>query len=339
MRAKAVIAGDIGGTHVRLALVDREGKIYGLIKREVKEASKTDSLAFLKAVHKWCVELIEQGQQMNFSVLGVGLGVAGKLDYREGAITFSPNLPHLNGFPIGARLSENLALPVVIENDANVFGLGESWHGAAKNWNNWLGVTLGTGVGGCLFLDGELWRGDEEAGFAGEIGHTTIVPGGLQCACGKRGCLEAYSSEGGLIRQVLSDVQNGWKSAPMRPLFAEYYKKNISLMNAKILSQLAEKGDTYARFLFERFGEVLGIAISNIFTSLGIFRAVIGGGVSNAWDLFAPSIFKALKEHSSMVDFNKIKISKSPLGDKAALLGAARCILKKFEPNTLAIDF
>jgi glucokinase len=326
MNHEAVIAGDIGGTNVRLSLVDREGNIHLLTKREVKEASKTDPLLFVKVVKEWISELIKHGDKHGLSVLGIGLGVAGKLDYTRGIISFSPNLPHLNGFPIVAELSESLSLPVIIENDANAFGLGEHWVGAAKNWNNWLGVTLGTGVGGCIFLNGRLWRGDDDAGFAGEIGHTTVVPEGLNCACGKRGCLEAYSSESGLIRQVISDIQNNWKDAPVRPSDFEYYLKNANSITAKSLYERGQEGDRYAGFLFERFGEALGIAIANIFTTLGIFQAVLGGGVSGAWDLFIPSLYKSLKKNCSMVDFSKIKITRSSLGDKAALLGAAKCI-------------
>ena len=99
-----------------------------------------------------------------------------------------------------------------------------------------------------------------------------------------------------------------------------------------MLFEQAQVGDPYARALFDRFGEILGIAISNVFTTLGIFRAVIGGGVSNAWSAFFPSLEKSLREHCSMVDFSKIVISKSSLGDKAALLGAARCAFSSFEP-------
>jgi len=328
----AVISGDVGGTHVRLALINKKGTILSLVKKQVKEASKDDPYAFLKAVETWCKDLIAQAGKAEFNVIGVGLGVAGKIDYDRGAILFSPNLPHLNGVSVVSELSSALDLPVIIENDANAFGLGEGWIGSARDWENWLGITLGTGVGGCIVLNGELWRGDKNAGFSGEIGHTTIVPGGMPCNCGKKGCLEAYASESGLRRHVVSDIQDEWKNCVFKPTYPDYYITNMNNITSKMLFEQAQAGDPYAKSLFDRFGEILGIAISNVFTTLGIFRAVIGGGVSNAWSAFFPSLEKALREHCSMVDFSKIVISKSFLGDKAALLGAARCAFSSFEP-------
>jgi|GEM_PF-352840 len=331
-RNSAVISSDVGGTHVRLALIDKKGTILSLVKRQVKEASKDDPCAFIKAVGTWCKDLITNADQAGFDVIGVGLGVAGKIDYEKGAILFSPNLPHLNGVFIASELSGDLDLPVVIENDANAFGLGEGWIGSAREWENWLGITLGTGVGGCIVLKGELWRGDKDAGFSGEIGHTTIVPGGMTCNCGKKGCLEAYASESGLKKHVMSDIQDEWKNCVFKPTYPDYYITNVNNITAKMLFEQAQAGDPYAKALFDRFGEILGIAISNVFTTLGIFRVVIGGGVSNAWSAFFSSLEKALREHCSMVDFGKIVISKSSLGDKAALLGAARCAFSGFKP-------
>ncbi|MCX7823408.1 MAG: ROK family protein [Syntrophobacterales bacterium] len=324
--SEVVISGDIGGTHIRLSLVGKDGRIYSMVKREINETSRDDAHVFLASVKAWCIELFEYAKESRLSVLGVGLGVAGKIDYRRGLILFSPNLPVSHNISLVSELSSSLSLPVFIENDANAFGLGEAWMGGAREWKSWLGITLGTGVGGCIFLNGKLWRGDEEAGFAGEIGHTTVIPGGLVCACGKKGCLEAYSSEGGLRRQVFIDVKEGWKGSPVRPSDPDFYIKNVSNLTAKILFKRAlEEDDAYARYLFDQLGRMLGISISNVFTTLGIHRVVIGGGVSNAWDLFVPSLYEALKDNCSMVEFQKILIVKSPLADSAAILGAARC--------------
>lgn len=322
---KVVIAGDIGGTNVRLSLIGIRGEIYSIIKKEVKEASREDPSLFLAYIKDWCRDLIEEAGRSGLSVVGLGFGIAGKIDYRKGVVVFSPNLPVINGIPLVSELSLTFSLPVALENDANVFGLGEAWMGCAVEWKNWLGITLGTGVGGCIFFDGKLWRGDEEAGFAGEIGHTTVIPDGFQCACGKKGCLEAYSSEGGLKRQVLADVREDWKHCPVKPSDPEFYLENSGDLTARDLFRQAERGDVYAKYLFDRFGRMLGIGISNVFTTLGIYRAVIGGGVSNAWNFFECSLYRALKEHCSMLDVEKVVILKSLLGDRAALLGAAKC--------------
>ena len=138
------------------------------------------------------------GRPAGLEPVAVGLGVAGKIDAKEGSVVFSPNLPRLDGYPLGRRLAESLQIPVYMENDANVFGLGESFTGAARGFPNWVGIVLGTGTGGCLFLNGKLWEG-EGLGFSGEIGHMIVEPGGPACPCGSKGCLEAFASARALV--------------------------------------------------------------------------------------------------------------------------------------------
>ncbi len=320
-----VVAGDLGGTHLRLALVARDGTIYSLRKEGIATSLRREPLRFLSFVTSLVEELIALARSDGGDVTSVGFGVAGKIDRVRGTILFSPNLPHLNGVPFGEELSKRLSLPVMIENDANVFGLGESWRGKARGWEHWLGITLGTGVGGCLMLCGTLWHGEEGIGFVGEIGHTTVFPEGLPCACGKRGCLEAYASEGGLRRQVAHDSANNWQGCTPTPLFQDQYHP---MMTAKALFDLATQGDPYAVALFQRFGYALGVAVANAFTLLGIRRAVIGGGVSEAWPCFAPSLEVSLRENCSMLASHEMVVVKSDLGDSAALLGAATVAFK-----------
>lgn len=307
----AVIAADIGGTHVRSALVTEDGRIILQEKRPRIKGSTPEEIIsdWINLVH----HLEARAQGLGLRVIALGLGIAGKIDAREGRVIFSPNIPELNGFDLSSALKGRLSYPVAIDNDANVFGRGELWLGKGSRYKDFLGVTLGTGVGGCIALNGRIWTGSRGIGFAGEIGHTTIYPGGRLCMCGKLGCLEAYASEGGLVRYITD-----------RGLYKD---RGISDISAKKVYQMALSGDPTARRLFEELGTALGIAVANAFTLLGIRCAIIGGGVSNAWEAFYGSLFQATAEHCSMLSPKEIILEKSELGDSAALLGAARLAL------------
>ncbi len=307
---EAVLSGDIGGTHIRLAVVDTAGNIIRLIKVKIERSTGRSNLT--KQLISSAQELIQWASTKNIKILGVGIGIAGKIDPSEGKVIFSPNLPEANGKNISKIVSEYTKCPVFIDNDANVFGRGEAWRGEGSKVRSWLGITLGTGVGGCIILNNKLWQGDKNIGFVGEIGHMTIYPDGFRCACGKRGCLEAYASEGGLLRRIAHD---------------NLYSSSGRIKSAKLLYLKALEGDPVAVKLFEDFGRALGIAIANGFTLLGVRHAIIGGGVSQAWEVFKQSMFDAAYSNCSMLSSDQIFIVKSKLGDEAAILGAAKLVL------------
>ena len=205
-----------------------------------------------------------------------------------------------------------------MENDANVFGLGESWTGAARGVRNWVGITLGTGTGGCLFLNGKLWEGDD-LGFSAEIGHMIVEPGGPVCPCGSKGCLEAFASARALVSGARRAVrEQKLKEGPLHALERE------GKLSAQTIYACAKRGDPTALALFDKMGWALGICLANIFSALGIRRAVIGGGVSPAWDLFIGPLEKALAQNCSMLDPGLALVMQSRLGNDAALIGAAR---------------
>ncbi|SFM48739.1 ROK family protein [Thermodesulforhabdus norvegica] len=309
--SRAVIAADIGGTHVRFALVTEKGEILLQEKRSRIRGSTPERM-----IYDW-IEIAKglesRAQGFGLKVSALGFGIAGKIDVEEGRVIFSPNIPELNGFDVVAFLRSHLAYPVAIDNDANVFGRGELWVGKGSKYPDWLGITLGTGVGGCVILDGRVWTGSRGIGFAGEIGHTTVYPNGRLCMCGKRGCLEAYASEGGLLRHI-ANCGSG----------KEY---GLSALSAKRLYDMALSGNPEACRLFEEFGTALGIAIANAFTLLGIRCAIVGGGVSNAWGVFYEPLLRATVNNCSMLNAEDIVIEKSELEDSAALYGAARLAL------------
>ena len=265
-----------------------------------------------------CGTLTDSATTMGLEVGAIGLGVAGKIDSSSGTVIFSPNLPMLNGYPLGKDLQQNMAIPVCMENDANVFGLGESWAGAARGIRNWAGIVLGTGAGGCLFLGGKLWEGDC-LGFSAEIGHMIVEPGGPDCPCGSKGCLEAFASARALVSGAKKALRGqGTKESLLHKTEME------GKLSAESIYDCAKRADPTALALFDKMGWALGICLANVFSALGIRCAVIGGGVSSAWDLFIGPLQKSLAQNSSMLDPGAALILRSRLGNDAALIGAAR---------------
>ncbi|MEJ5348526.1 MAG: ROK family protein [Desulfosoma sp.] len=311
---------DVGGTFIKMGLFDEKGDQHRFERLPSNASGPPEAL--LQNLAQACRNLMIAAQKAQGRVLAVGLGVAGKLDTKEGTVVFSPNLPNMQGFPLAPRLQQALEIPVFMENDANVFGLGERWAGQGRDVSNWIGVTLGTGVGGCLVADGSLWLGDQ-LGFVGEIGHMIIDPDGPLCACGQTGCLEAHASGSALVRDMTEALRHG---TPM-PTSIEQAILEKSL-TAEHVFYAAQAGNPQARDLFRRMGWALGLALGNLFTFLGIQTAILGGGVSQAWPLFFPSLMETLHTRYRMLDATKIKVYRSTLGAQAPLYGAAHLAWK-----------
>ncbi len=307
---------DIGGTHLRAGLIDADGQV--LRRTKAATGGEYGPEAVLERLLASCRTLMENAAPGGRRIAAVGLGVAGKIDRAAGTVVFSPNLRALDGFPIARRLENAIGLPVILENDANVFGLGEGWRGAARDIENWVGLTLGTGVGGVLILGGRLWTGDN-LGFEGEIGHMIVDPHGPWCICGLRGCLEAHASGRALSNGVQEAIDAG---VPCESALVELSRSGR--LSPETVYARATSGDALAIRLFDRMGWALGLALANLFTALGIRHAVLGGGVSAAWDRFIDPLHRSLRAHSAMLDADSAVIRKAALGDDAALLGAAR---------------
>jgi glucokinase len=333
MKSDVVMGGDIGGTHMRIALVEENGNFLHWSK------TATDVRAGAKDVVNrlilQCREGMAVAARMERTVSAFGLGVAGKIDRLGGTVLFSPNLPSLARYPLAEVLRSALALPVFMENDADSFGMGENLFGAGRGISNWIGLTLGTGVGGCIILGGHLWRGDD-LGYSGEFGHMVIDPNGPECACGLKGCLEAHASSSALYNGVRELVARG--ELRDGPLHEAWTAGNLT---SEQIHRQAAQGDIPAARLFHRMGWALGLVIAGQFSALGIRHAVIGGGVSKAWDQFIAPLKQSLNAHSSMLKGEEAVVLRTELGDKAALIGSAYLAKLQLSPpfrETKGID-
>ena len=306
----AVAGVDIGGTNIKVALVDpASGRLVD--RQSFKTMAERGPEAVVQDLADFLRELSQQAGARGFRISGVGVGCAGIIDSREGLVLTSPNLPAWVRFPLGPLLATHLRLPVVVGNDADCIGCGEYWLGAGRDLGDFLGIALGTGVGGCLIIGGKAWTG--VGGSAGEVGHMTIEPEGERCLCGNRGCLETLASASWLVRRAKERLRRG---SPSR-------LDATGPLDAETIYRAAMDGDRLAGELFAQVGKGLAIAIANVIQLLGIRGVVIGGGLGRAWDAFIGPLREELTQRLTMAPVAEVRIVRAELGDDAGSLGAA----------------
>lgn len=315
---KAVIGADIGGTNLRAALIDRNGKILS------RKSRSSDAKKGIEYVMKNLILLLTEILEYE-SVSGIGIGIPGIIDVDKGILTQAPNISKVRNYPVKEKLTHELglAIDVTIENDANCAALGEWWLGAGKDTNSMIILTLGTGLGGGIILDGKLWRGVN--GMGGEIGHMTIDPDGPKCNCGNYGCLESFASAEA-IRRI---VEQGLTDKNLKTVLRDEVKQTEKHDIPEIVGRAAKVGDRFALGIWESFGRALGIAIANLTNLLNVEMIIIGGGLSNSWDLFKDIVIKEAKSRGLRAPMENVKIRKCKLGDGAGLLGAGYLALKE----------
>ncbi len=305
-----VIGLDLGGTNIRAAAVTQKGEILHKVKipTEVPKGREMVIANILKVI-----AIIRQ-ELKSLKLSAVGMGIPGIIFFDKGIVAQSPNFPDWIDFNLRGRMNKGLDVPFYIDNDANLAAVGEGWMGAGKNFDSFCMLTLGTGVGGGIVLNKNIWRG--EYGMAGELGHITIYPDGHPCNCGNRGCLEQYASATGIVRMAKELGVGSW----------ELGEKNIT---ADAIYQLAKNGDKNSLEIFQRMGKILGIGIADIVTILNIELFIIGGGVADAWDYFAPSTIEEIRNRTYRITGKRVKIVKAKLGDDSGIFGAAYTAMKE----------
>ncbi|HEV2835289.1 MAG TPA: ROK family glucokinase [Pyrinomonadaceae bacterium] len=302
-----IFAADLGGTHLRAATVDERGQIRCRSKQNTPQ--RTDANEIVAAL----VSAVKDIGCVSDGLKAISLVVPGTVKVEDGTVVKAPNLPCLDGFPLTAALTRELGLPAILENDANAAAVGEMWQGAAQGCRTIICVTLGTGVGGGIILDGELWRGVD--GAAAEIGHMCVDPfGGVACTCGSRGCLEVFASATAIVRMTR-------EASPRYPDSVLHRQDELS---AESIFAAGLKGDELALEIFRRMGIYLGVGLANLINILNPEMIVIGGGVANGWDLFEKHMLHEVEERAFPLLAARVKIVRAKCGDDAGLLGAAR---------------
>lgn len=294
---------------MRVAAIDDNGSILFRTKSETPTTEDAQEILYLIIEQ---AEKCRQAVESKGRIAGIGTVVPGTVNVGAGIVLQAPNVPALNDFSITVEIERKLHLPCFLENDANAAAIGESWRGASKDVQNSICVTLGTGVGGGIILNGKILRGID--GTAGEIGHICVEPFGAPCGCGSRGCVEQYASASA-VKRLAHELSRKFPDSQL-------HKNNNP--NALEIYQAGKSGDALALEVFRQQGFYLGIALAGLINVLNPEIIVIGGGAADGWDLFLPSMEAEIKGRSYREPANRAKITRAELGDDAGILGAAR---------------
>ncbi len=307
-----VIGMDMGGTNTVFGIVDARGNV--LSKSAVKTGTHQDINLYIEDIYVELNKLIDDAGGIS-KIKGIGVG-APNGNYYTGNIEFAPNLNWKGVIPFSNLMSEKFGIPTVLTNDANAAAIGEMTYGAARGMKNFIMITLGTGVGSGIVIDGKLVYGHD--GFAGELGHTCSVRNnGRQCACGKTGCLETYASANGVARTAREILETRKDDSLLRNIPAES-------ITSKDVHDAALQGDQVALEIFEYTGKILGEALSDFVAFSAPEAIVLFGGLTKSGDYIMKPIVEHMEKNLLAIWKGKVKVLFSDLKEAdAAILGAS----------------
>lgn len=306
---------DVGGTGTKFGIVDRLGNL--LYSSEMSTRKHNEVENFIADLHANLVPMIEQAGGIG-RIKGIGLG-APNGNYYTGTVEYAPNLPWKGILPFSKMIEDKFKLPVVLTNDANAAALGEMMYGAAQGMNDFIMITLGTGVGSGIVANGKLIYGHD--GFAGELGHTIIIPDGrMHEGTGKRGSLESYASATGVRLTALELLANSSTPSVLRNLPHDQ-------IDSKAVYDAAIEGDELAKETFEYTGKILGMALANFVMFSSPEAIILFGGLTKAGELILKPTREHMEDNLIQVFQNKVKILVSHLkASDAAILGASALV-------------
>lgn len=310
---------DIGGTYIKFGFVHPTLGIVG--KSRFASQPIKDANSFIEILSK---EIHSLKETLNFKheIIGIGIGAPG-ISKEKGKVAHSANVSFLNNVNLIKLLEDKFELPVELSKDSNIAAIGEMTFGAAVQMKNFILITLGTGLGCSVVVNGEILEGN--SGLAGEFGHIIIEENGRLCGCGRRGCLETYASGKGVVRTVFELLANSNEKSSLRSF-------SFNDLNPEIIFQAANDGDSIAILAYLKVGKILGNKISNLFTLFDPEAVILSGGIMKASSLLLPAINAEIENSAlySLKDKTNILLSELGVND-AALLGAACLILNKKE--------
>lgn len=300
-----VIGIDLGGTKTAVGLVDENGDV---ISREIFSTKDPD------ATVKEMIKSIDSMIAKMGRIRGIGVGSPGPIDSKKGMVVCPPNLPLWRDIPLADILKDRYRVDVFLNNDANVAALGEWLFGAGKGADNFIYITVSTGIGGGAILNGRFYEGENANAL--EVGHATIDYRGPRCGCGNYGCFEVMASGTALARFAKEAVAEGKNS-----VLAGY--ENIK---AEDVFDAAKKGDALAVKLVDEEALYLGIGLTNVINSFNPGLIAIGGGVSKAWDMYSEMMTQVIKERALPTNYEAVRIVRAKLGEDIGIIGAASLV-------------
>lgn len=319
MKKKLAIGIDIGGTNTQFGFISEDGNC--IIKDSISTILYPDIDSFLEGLYS-AIKQSKNKIKEDFEIVGIGIG-APNGNYYSGSIEYAPNLKWKGIINLTELVKEKYHVPVFLTNDANAAAIGEMVYGDAKEMKNFIVITLGTGLGSGIVINGEVVYGHD--GFAGELGHVIVVDDGRQCGCGRKGCLETYASATGIKRTVIRMLGSSQEESELRNF-------TYNMLSGKIIEQAANHGDKIALEAYEYTGKKLGKALANAIAFSSPEAIFLFGGLANSKEL----IFKPTQYHMEknllQIFKNKVKLLPSGLvGADAAILGASALVWKELK--------
>ena len=309
-----VLAIDLGGTKIRTAIISNKGQIIA------KDYSLTLAYEGLEAVTGRIlsdVDCLLSLRNLDSSQLhSISIAAAGAIDFEKGLITSSPNLPGWHNVPLREIVKDKYRVDTFLINDASAAALGEHEFGAGRGVDNLILLTVGTGIGGGIIIDGKLYCGS--SGSAGEIGHMTIDVNGQRCNCGNTGCLETLASGTAMAREAIKRIKQGERSS-----LTEIVEGEIESITAEKVSVAAQGGDSLASEVIFKAATYLGVGMVNLVNIFNPEMIIVGGGVAKMGDLLLDPARQVVKERAFELSAQAVRIVPAQLGDDSGLLGAA----------------
>ncbi len=308
---------DVGGTNVKIALVDENGKI--IYSNSVPTYAQMGYEYTVNNIKQAIRDLMKETNTESKDIQGIGFDFPGQVDYKTGVVKLAPNIPGWVNVPIAQMIEDEFHIPTRIDNDVRCAALGELKFGAGKGCENFVCITVGTGIGSGLVINGQLVRGAANA--AGEIGHIKLqMHGGPICGCGDTGCLEAFASGPSIVAMAVDYLKSG-KSAKFREMAGVDGE-----ITPYIVAKAAEAGDPVAKRIYEIMGEYIGMGLVSVINLLNPEKVIIGGGVAESGDLLLAPIRKTIKERAMVIAGESVEIVPAQLGNSAGVIGASMLV-------------
>lgn len=307
---------DVGGTNVKIALVDSNGKIgYSNTIPTRAEMGYEYTINNMKQAIR---DLLAETKLSAKDIEGIGFGLPGQVDFKSGIVRLITNIPGWVEIPLAKMIEDEFRIPTRIDNDVRCAALGELNFGAGKGCENLICITVGTGIGSGLIVNGKLVRGAANA--AGEIGHIKLqMHDGPICGCGDTGCMEAFAS-GPAIVAMAEDYIKGGKSTKFREM------ANGNDITPFIVAEAAKAGDAVAKRIFTRMGEYIGIGMASVVNLLNPERIIVGGGVADAGDILMTPLKETIKKRAMKIAGETVEVVPAQLGNTAGVIGASLLI-------------
>jgi glucokinase len=316
-KEKYVVGVDLGGTYIKIGVVNAAGKIFRKITLDTFAAEGPEKI--ISQIKKGIYEILDSSK---IKLQGIGIGSPGVVTIKKGTVENPPNFPGWGKINLGRIIEKEFETEVDVENDANAAAIGEMIFGAGKNLDSFVMITLGTGVGGGIILNRHLFRG--QSGGAGEIGHITIDHNGYQCNCGSKGCIETYAGVNYLVNRVKAELEHNRESK-----IWELISGDMETLSPKLIDMAAEQGDVFAQKFIKDLGNYLGSALASVSNLLDISTFIIGGGVAGFGKPLFDSIQTTMKERVLTPLRPGIRVIPAKLKNDAGIKGASALVFYK----------